>query len=87
VGNGLLLAEEKLAANTRLVPTRNNIELVDASAPLEAWELFDTSANIARRCSHFIGYCSAQERWVGGRSGVQRGYAGFGLGARTRPPR
>jgi len=53
VGNRLLLAEEKLAANTRLVQVRNDIDLTDASAPLEAWELFDTAANIARRCPHF----------------------------------
>ncbi len=53
VGNRLLLAEEKLAANTRLVQVRNDIDLTDASAPLEAWEIFDTEANIARRCPHF----------------------------------
>ncbi len=53
VGNRLLLAEEKLAANTRLVQARNDIELDDMSVPLEAWELFDTAANTARRCPHF----------------------------------
>jgi type III restriction enzyme len=53
VGNSLLLAEKKLAANTRLVQARNDIDLSDASVPLEAWELFDAPANIARRCPHF----------------------------------
>ena len=53
VDNRLLLAEEKLAANTRLVQIRNDIDLTDASAPLEDWELFDTAANIARRYPHF----------------------------------
>ena len=53
VGNRPLLAEEKLAANTRLVQVRNDIDLTDASAPLDAWELFDTAANIARRRPHF----------------------------------
>jgi type III restriction enzyme len=52
-GNRLLLAEEKLRANTRLVQSRNDIDLTDASAPLEAWELFDAPANIARLCPHF----------------------------------
>jgi len=53
VGNRLLLAEEKLTANTRLVQARNDIELTDASASLEAWDLFDGPANLARRCPHF----------------------------------
>src|SRR5262245_24951125 len=53
VGNRLLLAEEKLTANTRLVQARNDIELANGSAALEAWELFDGPANLARRCPHF----------------------------------
>ncbi len=53
VGNRLLLAEEKLLANTRAVQTCNDIEVVDSSVPLEAWELFDTAANAPRLCSHF----------------------------------
>ncbi len=53
VGNRLLLAEEKLTANTRLVQARNDIELTDGLALLEAWEIFDTAANIGRRCPHF----------------------------------
>jgi len=54
VGNRLLLVEEKLTANTRLVQARNDIELTDGSAALEAWELFDGPANLARRCPHFF---------------------------------
>ena len=53
VGNRLLLANEKLVANTRAVQTRNDIEVFDPAMPLEAWELFDTPANIARHCPHF----------------------------------
>ena len=37
VGNRLLLAEEKLTANTRLVQARNDIDLTDASAPRTNW--------------------------------------------------
>ncbi len=53
VGNRLLLAEEKLTTNTRLVQSRNDIELTNGSAVLEAWELFDGPANLPRRCPHF----------------------------------
>lgn len=55
VGNRLLLAEDKLLANTRGVQERNDIEPADddPAATLEAWELFDTPANVARRCPHF----------------------------------
>jgi restriction endonuclease len=53
IGNHLLLPDEKLPANTRAVQARNDIEVTDPSAPLEAWELFDTAANTARRCLHF----------------------------------
>ncbi|TDA68683.1 MAG: type III restriction endonuclease subunit R [Clostridia bacterium] len=53
VGNRLLLDEEKLRQNTRMVQLRNDIEVADPAAPLEAWELFDTPANQARRCPHF----------------------------------
>ena len=53
VGNRLLLAEEKLPTNTRLVQARNDIELVDASALLAAWELFDGPAKRARRGPNF----------------------------------
>lgn len=53
VGNRLLLAEDKLHANTRAVQARNDIEGNDSSAPLEAWEHFDVAANVARQCPHF----------------------------------
>lgn len=53
VGNRLLLDEEKLRQNTRTVQARNDIEVADPEAPLEAWELFDVTANQARRCPHF----------------------------------
>ncbi len=41
VGNHLLLAPEKLLANTRTIQARNDIEIADPAAPLEAWDLFD----------------------------------------------
>ncbi|MDQ3775077.1 MAG: DEAD/DEAH box helicase family protein [Pseudomonadota bacterium] len=53
VGNRLLLAEDKLRANLRMVQTRNDIEVTDLAAGLEAWELFDAPANQPRRCPHF----------------------------------
>ncbi len=53
VGNRLLLDEEKLHQNTRKVQLRNDIEVANPAAPLEAWELFDAQANQARRCPHF----------------------------------
>src|SRR5438128_904651 len=52
-GNRLLLAADKLLANTRAIQTRNDIEVADLAAPLEAWELFDAPANQTRRCPHF----------------------------------
>jgi type III restriction enzyme len=52
-GNRLLLADDKLLANTRAIQIRNDIEVPDAAAPLEAWDLFDTPANLARHCPHF----------------------------------
>ncbi|MDD5760262.1 MAG: DEAD/DEAH box helicase family protein, partial [Desulfobulbaceae bacterium] len=53
VGNQLLLAEEKLNANTRAVQTRNDIEVASPGVELEGWELFDVPANQKRRCPHF----------------------------------
>lgn len=53
VGNRLLLGEDKLATNTRAIQTRNDIEVADPKALLEAWEMFDGAANQARRCPHF----------------------------------
>jgi type III restriction enzyme len=53
VGNRLLGAENRLRANAREIRERNDIEVPDASAQLEAWELFDVPANQTRRCPHF----------------------------------
>src|SRR5687768_7011504 len=53
VGNRLLLADEKLAANTRVVQTREDIEVEDPAAPLEGWDLFDAPGNLTRLCPHF----------------------------------
>ncbi|MEX2492352.1 MAG: DEAD/DEAH box helicase family protein [Nitrospirales bacterium] len=52
-GNQLLLAEDKILANTRALQTINNIEVADPVAPLEVWELFDGPANQSRPCPHF----------------------------------
>ena len=53
VGNRLLLAEERLLANTRRVQARNDIEPDDGAAPLAAWELLDAAADASRHCPHF----------------------------------
>ncbi len=53
VGNRLFLAGDKLRENLRAVQTRNDIEVPDAAAAPEAWELFDGPANQARQCPHF----------------------------------
>lgn len=52
-GNRLLVAEDRLVENTRKVQERNDIDVTDPTAPLAAWELFDTPANQARRVPHF----------------------------------
>ena len=52
-GNQLLVAEDKLLANTRAIQIRNDIEVADPAAALEAWELFDGPANRSRHCPHF----------------------------------
>ena len=53
VGNQLLLAGEKLLANTRAIQLRNDIEISDPTAALEGWELFDAAVNRPRLCPHF----------------------------------
>jgi len=53
VGNRLLLAEDKLLDNVRAVQMRNDVDVPDPTKALEAWDLFDTAANVARRCPHF----------------------------------
>ena len=52
-GNQLLVAGDKLLANARALQLRNDIEVIDPSAPLEVWELFDGPANQSRPCPHF----------------------------------
>ncbi len=52
-GNQLLVAEDKLLRNTRAIQARNDIEVADPTAALEAWELFDGPANQVRHCPHF----------------------------------
>jgi type III restriction enzyme len=52
-GNRLLLAGDKLQANTRKVQTHYDIEVDDTAVPLESWELFDAQANLTRHCPHF----------------------------------
>lgn len=53
-GNRLLLGDEKLLSNVRAIQIRNDIEVADAAAPLEAWELFDDTANVALRAGACI---------------------------------
>src|SRR5690242_20324565 len=53
IGNRLLLAEAKLASNTRVVQMREDIEVANPAGPLETWELFDAPANLTRPCPHF----------------------------------
>jgi type III restriction enzyme len=53
VGNRILLAEDTLLANTRVVQMRNDIDVPEPEAALQSWELFDGPANQVRRCPHF----------------------------------
>jgi type III restriction enzyme len=53
LGNRLLLAEDTLHANARIVQTRNEIEIAEPKSALEGWGLFDGPANISRECPHF----------------------------------
>jgi type III restriction enzyme len=53
IGNRLIVGSEKLRQSTRDVQDRNEIEIKDAGEPLEAWELFDTPADMKRVCPHF----------------------------------
>ncbi|MCC7492729.1 MAG: DEAD/DEAH box helicase family protein [Fimbriimonadaceae bacterium] len=53
VGNRLLLAADRLNANTRTVQARHDLEVQDPTEPLAAWELFDPVANQPRRVPHF----------------------------------
>ncbi len=53
VGNQLLIDDDRLRENARRVQDRNDIEVADPKAPLEAWDLFDGPLNQSRRCPHF----------------------------------
>ena len=53
VGNQLLIDDDRLRDNARTVQDRNDIELLDTKAPLEAWDLFDGPINRSRKCPHF----------------------------------
>ena len=53
LGNRLLVAEDKLRDNLRIIQTRNDIDVPDPTAPLKAWGLFDGPVNRARQCPHF----------------------------------
>jgi type III restriction enzyme len=53
MGNQILVDEEKLRSNTRIVQHRNDIEIPDPAAVLKAWELFDAPADVRRNCPHF----------------------------------
>jgi type III restriction enzyme len=53
VGNRILLPDDKLLANVRVVQERNDIDVSDPSAPLQSWDVFDIAANAQRFCPHF----------------------------------
>ena len=53
VGNRLLLAEDKLRENARVIQARNGVGVVNEQAALASWDLFDIPANQARPCPHF----------------------------------
>src|SRR5947207_1207629 len=50
VGNRVLVPEDKLRENLREIQTRNDLEIPNPAAAVEAWELFDGPANGLRRC-------------------------------------
>ena len=52
-GNQLLLNEDALRENTRAVQERNDIEVEDPEADLEAWPLCDAITEVERHCPHF----------------------------------
>jgi type III restriction enzyme len=53
LGNQLLLPEDDLRANARVVQLRNGIDVATPEAALEAWSLFDAPAERTRSCPHF----------------------------------
>lgn len=52
-GNRLILNSELLRENTRAVQERNDIEVNDPGADLEAWRLLDVTTQTERLCHHF----------------------------------
>lgn len=53
IGTRLLVDDERLRQNTRLIQTRNDIEHEDETAPLHAWDVFDPPVGVTRACPHF----------------------------------
>ncbi len=53
LGNRLLLDADRLQENTRRIQARNDIEVGDEAAPLEAWEFRDPVTDAPRTCPHF----------------------------------
>jgi type III restriction enzyme len=53
VGNRLLIDEAALLANARDVQRRNEIEVSDPTAELDAWRLWDAASDAHRACPHF----------------------------------
>ena len=53
IGNRLWLTDDRLRDNLRLIQNENDIEVVDAAAAPEAWDLFDSARNERRDCPHF----------------------------------
>ena len=53
LGNRMLLSSDRLLDNTRKVQSRNDVELEDEPAELEAWEIDDEPAKSSRACLHF----------------------------------
>lgn len=53
VGNRLSLTDEMLRENTRVVQERNEIDVSDPNAGLEAWEVVDGAGAIERYIPHF----------------------------------
>ena len=52
-GNRRLIDDERLKANLRSVQTRNDIDVPDPKAPVEAWEFVDPILGGKRSCPHF----------------------------------
>lgn len=53
VGNRLSIPPEEFQANTRAVQERNEIEVADPAATLEAWEVLNQAGGVERHIPHF----------------------------------